>query len=245
MYMLKPSLFVNTLVCKEGLLYRYKMDSSLEFLNCADEKLTSIFTIKTSLKPNKNLCFSLSTHGLNHPMLETGVISKLFIKLFVNHNWNPITILWKAKSGRIYKINDTDIDCDDIEFWFEKLDTELYIKQYYPTGQKLPFILKNLPFELVVTRLNLDCTLNLAVKNGYEKNRENIITDIYNFIEKFNIKSDKKDRADGLIHNSAGKPDGKRNIVFEIDLGSAGFNFFKKLLQYLSKVEGILRLEIA
>ena len=66
-------------------------------------------------------------------------ISKLPVVMYVNHNWNNnVIILWRSKSGCIYDIADTDIDCDDIEFWFEGIDPLLYYKQLYPKTE-LPF----------------------------------------------------------------------------------------------------------
>ena len=183
-------------------------------------------------------------HFDKQPIVETGEVSRLNINLYVNHNWNPIVVLWKSKSGQIYKISDTDIDCNDIEFWFEKLDTELYIKQYYPNNQKLPFVLKT-PFEVIVTRLNIDCTVQVIFKKGYEENCEAVIKKTYDFIDKFNVDSEKKEREEGVVHNYSGKYVETNVVVFEIDLGSVGFSFFKKLLKFLSKIEGIDKIEIA
>jgi len=239
------TLLVNTQNVKYSLSYADQIESSVEFWDCANAQLSALFIKQTGLKPGKNLCFSMSNHWIGQPLIEPGHISKLNINLYVNHNWNPIVVLWKSKSGRIYKIDDTNIDCNDIEFWFDKLDTELYISQLYPGDQKLPFVIKDLPFELQVTRLNMDCSLLLTVQAGYEDKRETMITAVYDFIGKFNTASEKKDREEGVIHNSKGELQDNHIVAFDIDLGSVGFGFFKKLLNFLKKMEGIQKVEIA
>jgi hypothetical protein len=239
------TLFININSVQQSLLYSYQLDSSLEFLSCADKQLTKLFILSTGLKPNKNLSFSISEHWQNFPLLELGKVSKLNINLYVNHNWNPVVVLWNSKSGRIYKIADTDIDCNDIEFSFEKLDSQLYIAQLYPKGQKLPFVLKNLPYELVVTRLNIDCTILLSIKEGYENVREEIIKGLYAFTQKFNEASEKKSVEEEVVEKYLGKQECTLTIVFEIDMSLAGFEYLKKLLKYLAKIEGVKKVEIA
>jgi hypothetical protein len=238
------TLFVNINSVQESLLYRYQLNSSLEFLSCADKQLTKLFILSTGIKPNKNLCFSISSHSLEQEILKVSRISKLNINLYVNHNWNPVVVLWNSKSGRIYKIADTDIDCNDIEFSFEKLDSQLYIEQLYPKGQKLPFVLKNLPYELVVTRLNMDCTVLLSVKEGYQTAIENIIKGLYEFTQKYNNTSENKSDEGEIVEKYLGKPEGTSTIIFEIDMSLAGFDYIKKLLKYLAKVKGIEKVEL-
>ncbi|MEJ7672767.1 MAG: hypothetical protein WKF59_08645 [Chitinophagaceae bacterium] len=89
-----------------------------------------------------------------------------------------------------------------LEFWFEKLETELYYKQLYP-NDKFPFKLDNLTYELVLTRLNLDCTIILtSVKKMLSQNIPSLINQIDEFIKHFNEKSEAKERRDGVIHIS-------------------------------------------
>jgi hypothetical protein len=63
------------------------------------------------------------------------------------------------------------------------------MKQLYP-GDQLPFKLKDLSYELVVTRVNLDCTLRLQVKPGTDKDQ--VIAVLGGFIEQYNLRSEKK-----------------------------------------------------
>ena len=245
MYDIKQSLFGNIELVKVMILNQYKIATSLEFLNCADEQLTDLFIKATGLKPNKNLSISIPINLGHSQLLDVGSVSKLKVNLYVNHNWNPIEILWVSKSGRIYKIDETNIDCNDIHFYYSRLEVDLYLKQYLPKGQMLPFSTEKLPFTLEVSRLNVDCILSITIKRGFETVLESFISDVYGFIEVFNSTSEKKARDEGVIHNIKGQIIGKNEIAFDIDLGSVGVTFLKKILIFLSEQEGVEKVIIS
>ena len=148
------TLFVDAKTVINSFLHSYSLVVSKEFIDCADQQLTKLFTHNTGIKPGKNVCVSISEQYVGAPIYTSYYIPdlnffgrKLLLTLYINHNWNPITIYWKSKSGtKNYKLHDTDIDCNDIKFWFENLDTDLYIRQLYPED-KFPFKLKNLSYE--------------------------------------------------------------------------------------------------
>jgi hypothetical protein len=236
----------------------YGVNFSNEYLQCADNQLTPMFIKQTGIKlkgdiglfePNHRDIIvnpdNTITEGPYKPILEVNKTSTLIIVVCINAYHNKAKIAWKSKSGKIYKTTDTDIDYTDIEFWFEELQPELYLEQYYPKGQKLPFSTKGLPFEVVVTNLNIDCNLWIEFENGHTQNLDKIIEEIGNFIGDYNDKSELKDRADGVVHNGYGNKENENNILFEIDLGSVGFSFFKKLFKKISTFKEIKKLEIA
>lgn len=235
-----PTLFFNHQITVYNFEKLYQLTMSLEFASCADAQLTALFEFKTGLKINKQI--SLSMRPEWDFFIETGEISKVALSIYVNHNWDPVTVLWKSKSGRIYKLEDTDIDCDDIEFWFEELDVALIHRQMYP-DVKLPFRLKDLSYELVVTRINIDCTIELQLKSDNIANMEQIDAEIDNFIATFNQKSEKKDRVHGVIHHWKVTLEGDK-LIYDIDLGSTGPYFFKKLLPYLSQLNYFIKVEL-
>ena len=165
------------------------------------------------------------------------------IKLFVNHNWNPLTIFWKSKSGRDYKLNDTEIDANDIVFWFDKLERDLYFKQLYPSV-KLPFKTNDLSFELVLVRLNLECAISLKLKEDSYQDIEQTKSEIGEFINDYNLQSEKLDRKYGVVHNFKVLIAAEGEITCELDLGSAGMHFLKKFLTFLSKLNRFDKVEI-
>ena len=132
---------------------RHSIDASYQFLKCADDQLTPLFNKLTGLKSSMHLCMLVpSTTVLSdfvdnqpvhipNPILEIGAVTKLKMNLCIIAFVNSVMVIWKSKSGRIYKMSDTDIDCNDIAFSFEYLNIPLYIEQFYPKGQKLPFVL--------------------------------------------------------------------------------------------------------
>lgn len=235
-----PTLFFDPQLAADNFKQLYQISMSLEFAYCADLQLTGRFELKTGLKINKQI--SLSMRPEWEFFVEVGEVSKIAISIYVNHNWNPVTVLWKSKSGRIYKLEDTDIDCDDIEFWFEELDVALIHRQMFP-NVKLPFKLKDLSYELVVTRINMDATIELQLKSEHINDTKRIELEIDNFIAEFNEKSEKKDRMHGVIHNWKTRVEGDK-MIYDIDLGSTGPYFFKKLLPELSKMNYFTRVEL-
>lgn len=219
------------------------IEASYEFLRCADVQLTALLIKQTALKFNGQVCFIIPSDR-KVSVFQAGNISKLQLELSVYAYANPVTIQWQSKSGRIYLMNDTDVDCNDIEFSFESLETEKYIAQFYPKGQKLPFVLKNLPYELEVVRLNVDCTIFITVKQGFENNRETIITALQDFTTKFNDASEKKSNDGEIVKNYLGRTEGDNMIAFEVDMSIAGFDYFKKLLKFIAKTAGITKVQI-
>lgn len=243
---------------KDSLISQFKdlgIDASYSFLKCADDQLSAQFYKATGLKSNKNLCLIVPSKTVHqfvdnnwievpNEILEVGITSKLKMGLWVATENSDVTIAWQSKSGRIYKMSDTDIDCTDIQFSFEKLETEKYIAQFYPEGQKLPFVLKNLPYELEVVRLNVDCTISITVEQGFENNRETIITALRDFTTKFNDASEKKSDDGEIVKNYLGRTEGDNMIAFEVDMSIAGFDYFKKLLKFIAKTAGISKVQI-
>jgi hypothetical protein len=235
-----PTLFFDPQITVNSFQTLYNRVISLEFTSCMDIQLTQLFELKTGLKINKQI--SISSMSDYRFFVETGEISKIAFSIYVNHNWNPVTVLWKSKSGRIYKLEDIDIDCDDIEFWFEELDVALIHRQMFP-NVKLPFKLKDLSYELVVTRINMDATIELQLKVDQLNDAKRIEQEIDNFITDFNEKSEKKDRIHGVIHNWKTRIEGDK-MIYDIDLGSTGPYFFKKLLPELSQLNYFTRVEL-
>jgi len=243
------TLFVNSQIVSDSFLFMYSLLASKEFIECADKQLTEQFITQTGINPGKNVCFSLSNHYFGAPLYTVYRIPnsnligrKLCIKLYVNHNWNPVTIYWKSKTGRDYKLHDTAIDFNDIEFWFEHLEPDLYLKQLFP-DQKLPFKTDDLSFDLEVLRLNIDTSLTLVKRTDCNTESQEIIADISSFINKFNENSEKNSRKYGVVHNFHVIGDGEQ-IKFEMDLGSAGIIFYKKLLKHISTMHCFSKVQV-
>nr|WP_199156143.1 hypothetical protein [Pedobacter sp. ASV2] len=204
---------------------------SIPFVECMNAQLTPIFENRTGLKV-KNL-ISLYINK-DYPFLyEKSEISKLSIALNVNSHISAIDILWKSKSKKIYGLQDGDIDCHDIEFWFGNLNIIEYHKQMNPYGYTLPFKLKDLSYRLIVNRIQIECYVTLTLKKEETDNADKYATEITSFIGMFNEKALATSKENGVVHNFSFSI--KENIIdLQIDIGSAGADFFKKLFKYLS-----------
>ncbi|MBB5396346.1 hypothetical protein [Mucilaginibacter sp. AK015] len=234
------TLFVDISTLAYDFKNRYNKTISHEFANCADVQLTALFELKTGIKINKQI--SIATRPEWEFFTEIGEVSKVAFSIYINHNWNNITVLWKSKSGRVYRLEDTDIDCNDIEFWFDGLDVALIYQQMYP-NVKLPFKLKDLSYELIVARINMDCTMQIQLKPEYLSDVESIMGEIDDFIAAFNENSEKKGRTHGVIHNWKPRTESGK-LIYDIDLGSTGPYFFKKLLPHLSSMNYFTTVEL-
>ena len=218
-----------------------ELDFSLEFATCMDNQLTIYFISKTGINPGKEVAAILPL--INDLFeFEEGAISKFNAKIYINHNTNPIYVYWKSKSDRIYKTDDRDVDCNDIEFWFEGLDPLLYHKQLYPKTT-LSFKIKDLSYELIINRLNINGEILLVVNEENTNVISSINGQVTTWINDFNSKSMKMDRKYGVVHNFKTVTD-ENKITISIDFGSAGVIFLKKLLQFLSKLNVLTKVEI-
>jgi len=220
--------------------YNYNIITSYQFLDCAENQLKRFFTKITGIQlPNNNIATSAELDTLQY-----GEVSSFQSSLFINHQYLFTKICWNSKSGRIYKMGDEDIDCDDIQFWQEGIDAKLVHQYLHPTFNN-PFKLKekDLTYELVISNLAIDMDIDLTLKEPLSKPTQEIINNINSFIEKYNAKADKSDGEIGAVHNwkVEGKSDG---FIYHFDLGLSGMTFLPGLLKYLSKMNCFSKVEL-
>jgi hypothetical protein len=168
--------------------------------------------------------------------LNYGNKSSYETSMGINFQDQWIKVCWKSKSGIIYHLHD-EVDCNDIEFWLEGIDLPLLYQQLYgPTT--LPFKIPPVHYQLVVGSISISLDLMVKLKEAYLNDIQEMETQLNTFIAGFNAKSEKKDRKDGVVHNWRTRIEGLQ-IIAELDLGSAGAAFFKKLLKWLNGFEQI------
>jgi len=209
----------------------YNFDISEPFMKCAGSQLTQDFIRKTGRKLNKKVSFSVTIADIEY---RKGEISSFMQNLWVDHNWIPVKISWKSKSGRIYTPDECELDCNDIEFWLENLDVPL-ILGILDKQIPLPFETGDLDFKLKVSSLNVHCLIILKFKDDHSCNESGLIEEIDKFIDSFNSRSENNNWENGAIHNWRGVLKSKK-IEYEIDLGSATPVFFEQFLRFISKL---------
>jgi len=235
------TLFYSVDVYVEQFNKQYDHPISKEFAGCADAQLSAYFEQATGLKISKKV--SIGWAFPEDFFIEVGIVSKFASKIWINHNTHNVTIAWKSKSGTIWRASDKNIDCADLEFWFEQLDPLLYHKQLYP-NLTLPFNLKEVTYELTVNSLNVNLDIDLKLKANELENEKKLEGIINKFLEHYNGLSVSKDRKYGVIHNwKSGAVAG--NIHLEIDMGSAGMRALKSLLQTLSDLNAFVSVVIS
>lgn len=216
--------FIEQLAKKTGI------SVSTEFISCADAQLSDLFRKQTGLSFNRHI-----TLGYEWTNYSPGPTSCFQCGLYINAFRNEIKIYWKSVSGKEYKLADTIINCNDIVFWFDSLNTLEYHKQMFP-DDPLPFKLDEINYKLIVERLNVHCNLTMTVKGSFTENYESLLHMIDEYLTAFNTKSLKKGGYDGVVHNWNRNYEGKE-ITYEIDWGSANIELIKNLLIYLSELD--------
>ncbi len=230
------NLIIYTHYFKLEFEHHYKLNFSESFLQCSNTKLSSNFELQTGLKINIQI--KLGTFIYLPLDLVYDLVSSFNCQVIVASNANPIKICWKSKSGAVYKLTDEVTDCNDLEFWIEGLDAALYHKQLYPK-MNLPFKFKDLPFELDILRLYIECVI---VIEHYEPTPENI-KDKYVVIDQLISKGIEKGYGGGYIHNFKSTWEAT-TLTYTIDVGSVGIVFIKKIIQKLKEIEGIKKVTI-
>jgi hypothetical protein len=201
------------------------------YLECANEQLGLSFLKITGLNSLKKCGIGLSFWNLDY-----NKISSFEITLGVNYNSQFVRVCWKSKLGRVYHLHD-EVDCNDIEFWLEGVDVPLLYKQLYgPTT--LPFKLPPTNYQLVVGSISISLELKVLLKKEHTNNLAFVENELNSFIRDFNAKSEKRDRNDGIIHNWTTSIN-EVEIKVELDIGSAGASFLKKLLKWLNGFEQV------
>lgn len=204
---------------------------SRSFIICADEQLYHYFLKLTGLTSIKKCGISCTMYNVTY-----GNVSSYETSMGINHQDQWVKVCWKSKSGKVYQLHD-DVDCHDIEFWLENVDVPLLYKQLYgPTT--LPFKLPATHFSLVIGSISISLEIIIRLKEGFEKHLTIMEKEVSAFINQFNNQSEKKNRKDGVVHNW--KTIVRQNSIHvDMDLGSAGAAFLKKLLKWLNGIEQI------
>ncbi|MBS1590594.1 MAG: hypothetical protein JST07_00590 [Bacteroidetes bacterium] len=229
----------------------YNLNFAKNFFRIMENQVHNYFEANTGISVGKRV--QLTTTPLSNQydsnkmvtevIIDNENVSRLKYGLWIGSEYNFVTVAWNSKSGRLYKTSDEDIDSEDIVFWMEELNPLLYHKQLYPK-EKFPFKLPELSFELILTRLVLNCIIVLYLKELENGNWKNISLQLDDFIAEFNKKSEKAKKFTGVIHNWK-KRSIKDNIIeYEFDLGSVELIFFKNFLKYLSDLNYFTKVEI-
>lgn len=165
---------------------------------------------------------------------QKDTISTINVSLIVttDNQTRPRLIKWQSKSGKIYGIADEDIDCNDIEFWFDNLNVEEVYKALYPKINT-PFKLKNLNYELKVYSMNLNALIRMHLKPECLTEVDSFRVKIDDFIVQINENTVKKDSKYAVLHDWESKID-DGFLDYNLKIGDHGVSFLKKLFKFLS-----------
>lgn len=200
-----------------------------EFYHCADTKLEQwlIEHFKWQKIP-KDLCISgwLSRF---HEGYSPGGISWWESNICVGAFTSSCYVYWRTRSGRVYHPSEIP-DCNDLEFWIEKLDAAAFLRALYGPSS-LPFKIKNLSYDLKTGAIDMSMTAFLLPAPEIDSiNVQKAVNDV---TDEINQQSEAKGRKFGVVHNWRTEIEGN-GLRMNFDMGSAGFDWLKKWLQALN-----------
>lgn len=205
------------------------------------DNVDAIMKREAGLAPSTKVSLSMlrPTHDL--PMYEKGEVSVIRTAISILPEFiDNIEFCWRSKTGKIIATTDEDFDSEDLECWIEGLKPALYWAQVSSTIHNHPFQ-KDLPFELIVR--NFGTLMKLTIDVSTINATEAISESLHRLITQHNEKSEAQDRKNGVIHNHNSHTEGN-TIILNIDLGSAGVPFIKKLLKKLSEFTEVQHVEL-
>ncbi len=238
---------------KKALNEKFNISISDSFLDCADVQLKISFEKQTGIKPKQGK-IAITIFDVSEFNYDKGEISKLDISVIIISSGSFAKVCWQSKSGRIYELSDEDVDCQDIQFWFEGLDPALYHKQLYP-NDPLPFKIKQTYFPIEINRLSIDLMLSVSFIESTSQSRQLIINKVGELINTWNLKTEKDDAlkiakgledfdSKGVVHNYSIVKNEENYMEISIDLGSAEVIVIKQLINLFTKESGIAKLVI-
>jgi hypothetical protein len=218
----------------------YELSMSASFACCANVQLSEIFIKLTGLKPAKNIALAYDpmapTDFTPDKLYVKDEISGIVLSIAIRAYVFRVFVMWDSVSGKQYDIADADIPCEDIRFWFYKLEPLAY-RRHLEKEERLPFKSDGFGFVLKVSEIGVNATFELQVRETKPENVSEMINSIDGFLEKFQIPAKRKE--DVLcLHNwrHEWKPD-EAIIEYSIDTGLTGYFFYEAFLKHLSTMQ--------
>jgi len=237
---MKPRFFICSDVMR-NVWNDYGIFFSEKFCCYFADNVERIIKRDTGLVASSRISLSAFRQNNDLPMYEKGEVSVIRTAISILPEFiDNINFYWKSKTGKIITTTDEDFDTEDLECWIEGLKPALYWEQVSSTVHNHPFQ-KDLPFKLIVH--NFGTLMKLTIEVGNVNIAEIITGSLSKVIEQHNKKSEAQNRENGVIH-SYHSQEKNGNIVFSIDLGSAGVPFIKKLLKKLSEFSEVQQVEL-
>lgn len=238
---------------KKAIKETYGIFISDFFLDCADLQLKVNFEKQTGIKPKQGK-IAITIFDVPEFNYLKGNISKMDISVIIIASSSFAKICWQSKSGRIYEPADENINCNNIQFWFEGLDPTLYYKQLYP-NDPLPFKIKKAYFPIEINRLTITLLLSVYFTESTSQSRQIVIDKVGEIINNWNLKMEKEDAlkiskgledfdSKGVVHNYSIVKNEENHLGILIDLGSADAMVIKRIITLFTKEPKIAKLII-
>ena len=229
---------------KKNIKNIYQLEVSDSFVGCLNDQLTPLFKNQTGIHPSRKIDLGVSflapaKYGLNS-LYKKDVISGIVLDLYITEYTSEVFVLWESKTGCIYDINDTEINCSDIKFWFHELKPLLYQKQL--NKNKIPVQFENLSYELILNQPGINISIEFLLKDEAKSKLETIVSQVETYLREFFTENTNGTK--NHIHNFKHSIE-RKAVIFQIDTGITGIEFYKHFFSFLSELNSFVQVIVS
>jgi hypothetical protein len=211
---------------------------SEKFCNYFSDNLKDIFYKEAGIKPSFKIGLSAFKPEDVEIMYEPGEVSRIYTAISILPAYTSnIIFCWESKSGKIVHTYDEDFEEEDLICWIEGIKAKEYWDNIGGENTEHPFKIKNLTYALKVFGFSVD--MGLTVKTDDKNSFEEINYAVGAAMEKYIVKSEKKDGKLGFPHNYSTSTTETGDLLIRMDTGSAGVGIIKDILKALAKFKDI------
>ncbi len=162
----------------------------------------------------------------------------------VSHYGSDAVIKWESKCERRVLLSDTDIEEDDIEIWFEKLDVDSIKRHYARISRKPKIDTGKYIFEVEFDSISWECVyFQFYLKQGTGA-AEELKQRVNEYTASWNAAGGRVDKRQGVVHHVECRKSTDEFVEYYMDLGSSDVTFVELFLLYLNRVKVLEKVRV-
>lgn len=221
----------------------YGNDSlSDQFIELMNKKLSNDFKAKTGIDITKSkgkIC--VSPVHLNYSKSKNAIHAGIT----VHHYGTNAIIKWKSNSGKIITPADRELNENDIEIWFDYLETKQILIDYARMHKKPDINLNQYNYEIIFDSFFWESLYFLiTLWEGGAHRAEEVIKVLDDFVIFWNQDSENNEKIVGVIHNSGCKKITDSGLEYYFDMGSASLDSLRQLFEKLNELRLIKKIVV-
>lgn len=219
-----------------------KVSFSEEFKDLLESRIELLFIHKLGLPMSviRNHFLSLGGNdgvflGPTESVIKTNLIDEFYIK-------------WNSEEGyKHIKPDEINFDPSKIKIWLEGFPTEKILKSIN-SKKNSNRLFSELQLKMKINEeylgLNNYFTLNIIMRDDYIEKKQELVTEIDQFLGKYKFKYKGVELSEGFIQRYNLLEEHVNGFYYDIELGTAGIQVIRDLLGYLDTFNTIFQVEI-